>query len=132
MNIALWVLQSFLAAVFAFSGLFKGTQPKQRIIASGQTGVVWYSTRFIRFIAVVELCGAAGLVLPWFTGMARILTPLAAVGLGVIMIGAAVSHTKLVRERGPRQAKERFNVTANIVLLAACAFVAIGRWRMLA
>lgn len=127
MNIALWVVQSILAMIFLGSGLYKGTQPKERIVASGQTGVVWYSQPFIRFIAALEVAGAAGLVLPWLTGQARVLTPLAAGGLAVIMIGAAVSHSRLVQQGGPRRRQESFNVAANVVLLAACAFVVVGR-----
>ncbi|HEY5926963.1 MAG TPA: DoxX family protein [Kofleriaceae bacterium] len=127
MNIALWTVQSFLAAIFAGSGLYKGTQPKQRVVASGQTGVVWYSQPFIRFIALAELAGAAGLVLPWLTGRARVLTPLAAGGLAVIMVGAAASHARLARQGGPSRRKELFNVSANIALLGACSLVAIAR-----
>jgi hypothetical protein len=131
MNTTLWVTQSILAVIFTFSGLVKGTLPKDRLVATGQTGVVWYSRPFIRFIATCELFGAAGLMLPWWTGIARVLTPLAAVGLGIIMIGAAASHARLVQQGGPRAARERFNVAANLVLLAACAFVAFARGRML-
>jgi hypothetical protein len=40
MNVALWVTQAVLAVVFAGSGAFKGTQAKEAIVASGQTGVV--------------------------------------------------------------------------------------------
>lgn len=131
MNTTLWLIQVLLAGTFTFSALFKGTQPKDRIIATGQTGVVWYSVPFIRFIAACELLGAAGLILPWLLGCARILTPLAAVGLGIIMIGAAGSHARLVRQGGPRSARERFNVAVNLALLSACAFVAVARARML-
>ena len=131
MNIALWTVQAFLAAIFAGSGLYKGTQPRQRIVESGQTGVVWYSLPFIRFIAIAELAGAAGLILPWLTGYARVLTPLAAVGLAVIMVGAGVSHARLVRRGGPARRKERFNVAANIALFGACALVAIARMQQL-
>lgn len=118
MNIALWIGQALLALVFAWSGYQKGTQPKERLLASGQTGVRAYSVPFIRFIAAAEALGALGLVLPWMTHIAPILTPLAAIGLGVIMLGAAYAHAKLHELR---------NVVANFALLGICAFVVVGR-----
>ena len=86
---------------------------------------------FIRFIASCELLGAAGVILPWLTGIARVLTPIAALGLGAIMIGAAASHSRLAHDQRPRRSKELLNVATNIAILAACAFVAAGRFRLL-
>jgi len=50
MNVATWIVQIILAAVFSYSGAYKGTHSKPQIVASGQTGVRWYSDGFIRFI----------------------------------------------------------------------------------
>ena len=124
MNIAVWSVQIVLALVFAYSGVYKGTRTKATVVASGQTGVQWYSQRFIRFIAITELFGVAGLILPRLVGIAPILTPLAALGLGIVMIGAAVSHARLAADR-PR---EWLNVATNVTLLASCMFVAVERW----
>jgi hypothetical protein len=129
MNLALWIVQVLLAVIFATSGLLKATQSKPTMIATGQTGVVFYPMAFIRFIAGCELLGAAGLIVPWLTGVARVLTPIAALGLGAIMIGAAASHSRLARDQ--RRWRELLNVATNIAILAACAFVAAGRLRML-
>jgi hypothetical protein len=118
MNIALWLSQGLLAAVFFGSGLLKSTQSKERMLATGQTGVREYSLPFIRFIAAAELLGAAGIVVPWVLQIAPVLTPLAAVGLGIIMIGAARAHYRL---------HELGNVAKNLGLLSLCVFVAIGR-----
>jgi DoxX-like family len=118
MNTFLWICQALLALAFLGSGFLKSTMSKERMLASGQTGVGPYSIRFIRFIAACELFGVAGLVLPQATGIATVLTPLAAVGLGIIMIGAAVTHARLHEPR---------NVTTNLVLLVLCLVVAIGR-----
>jgi uncharacterized membrane protein YphA (DoxX/SURF4 family) len=118
MNLALWIVQCLLAALFAASGVFKGTWDRERLVASGQTGVQGLSTPTIRFIAISELLGAAGLILPRATGIAPWLTGLAAVGLGVIMILAAIVHTRL---------GEPGNVAKNMVILALCVFVAAGR-----
>lgn len=118
MNIALWIVQGLLALVFTTSGTMKGTWDRERLVRSGQTGVQGMPLPLIRFIALAELCGALGLVLPWATGIAPVLTPIAAGGLGVIMILAAVVHTRL---------REPKNVATNLALLAACAFVVWGR-----
>jgi len=120
MNTILWVCQVLLATVFLGSGALKGTQSKERMLASGQTGIRDYSLGFIRFIASMEVLGAIGLIVPWMTRILPWLTPLAAAGLGIIMMGAARSHTRL---REPR------NVATNIILLALCLIVVIGRWR---
>ena len=63
-----------------------------------------------------------GLLAPWLTDTARFLTPAAAVGLGIVMMGAATSHASL-KEPGP--------VAANVLLLSACAFVAAERFAAL-
>ncbi|MFB9238822.1 DoxX family protein [Plantactinospora siamensis] len=129
MNVALWVVQILLAAVFLWSGAVKGTQSKDRLIASGQTGVAPFPVPVIRLTAFAELLAAVGLILPWLTGVARVLTPVAAGGLAVVMIGAMLSHGTLLRRdraagRGNREAR---NVAANVVILALCVFVLTGR-----
>ena len=118
METALWIAQGILAATFCWSAYCKGTWDRDRLVAHGQTGVQGLSMRVIRFIALSEVLGGVGLVLPWITGTARWLTPAAAIGLGIIMVLAAVVHTRL---REPR------NVLANLLLLFACGFVAVGR-----
>jgi len=123
MNTALWVTQVTLAVIFVVSALLKGTQSKARLVASGQTGVSAYPTEFIRFIAACELVGAAGLILPWWTGIARVLTPTSASLLAIIMSGAAASHAVLAANN-PREWR---NVATNLVLLVALVFVTVGR-----
>jgi DoxX-like family len=123
MNIALWICQGVLALVFAISGSLKISQSKERMLATGQTGVVFFPLPAIRVIAALELLGVIGIILPWATGIAPVLTPLAAAGFALLMIGAATSHTKL---REPR------SVAANAVLFALAVFVAYGRFTELA
>jgi hypothetical protein len=118
MNVALWIVQSLLAALFLGSAYCKGLWSRERLVQSGQTGVRDVSYPLLRFIAFAELFGAVGLVLPWALGVAPVLTPLAAIGLGIIMVLAAGVHARL-REPG--------NVAKTIALLAACLFVAVGR-----
>lgn len=119
MNIALWIAQALLALVFVGSGLAKATMTRQRLVATGQTGVAPFPMPLIRTIAAFELLGAIGLIVPQVTGIAPMLTPLAAAGLAVLMIGAAVSHWSL----GER--KQVFGV--NLVLFLVCVFVVVGR-----
>jgi hypothetical protein len=95
MNIALWVAQGILAAVCLSSGVAKSTMAKERMLATGQTGVAPFPLPFIRTIAAFELLAAIGLILPQATGIAPILTPLAAIGFATIMTGASFSHASL-------------------------------------
>jgi hypothetical protein len=88
------------------------------MLASGQTGVRDYPLGFIRFIATCELLGAIGLIVPGAVHILPVLTPIAAIALAIIMVGAARAHARL---------HEPKNVAANLVLLALCAFVAVGR-----
>jgi hypothetical protein len=72
----------------------------------------------VRFTAAMELSAAVGLVLPQATGIVPDLTGAAAIGLCVVMIGAATAHARLHEPR---------NVAINAVLFALCVFVAAGR-----
>jgi uncharacterized membrane protein YphA (DoxX/SURF4 family) len=118
MNLYLWIAQSLLGLVFLGSGIAKSTMSRGRMAATGQSGVASQPLGFIRFIACCEILGALAMVLPVALGMAPFLTPIAALGLAIIMVGAARIHAKL---REPKA------VAVNIVLLALCAFVAYGR-----
>jgi DoxX-like family len=122
MNVVLWVVQGLLAALFVGSGTAKSVMSRQRLIDTGQTGIALFPMPVVRFTAVVELAAAVGLILPWATGIAPILTPLAAVGLCLVMVGAASSHTRL---REPRA------VAANTLLFALALWVAIARFAAL-
>jgi len=83
-NIFLWVLQGLLAALFLFAGGMKLVLPLEAM----QQGPVVLPGLLLRFIGVAEVFGALGLVLPWALRIRPQLTPLAAGGLVVIMIGA--------------------------------------------
>jgi uncharacterized membrane protein YphA (DoxX/SURF4 family) len=118
MNIALWIVQALLALAFGMAGLMKITQPKDKLAA--QMGWVEdFAPNAVKGIGVLELLGAIGLILPLLTGILPWLTPLAAVGLVLTMIGAIVTHLR----RGESQM-----AVVNLVLLALAAFVAYGRF----
>lgn len=122
MNVALWIGQGVLAVIFVLSGVAKSTQSRERMVATGQTAAKIVPLPLMRVAGVSELLGVLGLILPWLTGVARVLTPVAAGGLGVIMVLAAGVHTRL---REPR------NVATNLVILAVAATVAAGRFAQL-
>jgi uncharacterized membrane protein YphA (DoxX/SURF4 family) len=118
MNALLWILQGLLAAIFTVSGLAKISQPKARLIASGQTGVTPFPLPVIRITAFCELLGAIGILLPRLVGVAEFLTPAAAAGYAIVMVGAIASHAYL---REPR------NVAATVAIFIAAVTVAVGR-----
>ncbi len=118
MNAVLWTLQGTLAAIFTVSGLAKISQPKQRLIAIGQTGVTPFPVPVIRFTAFCELLGAVGILLPWLLGVDRFLTPVAAGGFAIVMVGAVASHAYL---REPR------NVALTVAIFVAAVTVVAGR-----
>lgn len=118
MNIALWVLQILLALVFAAAGIMKATQPTERL-ATNMGWVMDVAPRTVRLIGILEILGAIGLILPAVTGIWPWLTPLAAAGLVLTMVGAIIVHGR----RG-----EFSSIWMNIVLLALAAFVLFGRF----
>lgn len=115
-HVALWVAQALLAATFIFAGI-----AKLAMSSADLEDAVPLPVLFMRFIALAELLGGIGLVLPGLARRATELTPLAAAGLVVIMIGAVVTTIAV----GP---------AAGAVLPAAvgvvAAWVAYARWRV--
>lgn len=118
-EIITWIASGLLALTFAASGVAKATLSRQRLLDTGQSGIAPFPMPVVRLTAVCELAAAVGLFVPWLTGVAQVLTPLAALGLCVVMSGAAISHASL---REPRQ------VGVNVGMLWACAFVAAVRF----
>jgi hypothetical protein len=82
---ALWTVQGLLAALFLFAGVMKLVMPYDPALSMG------FAEWFLRFIGVAETLGALGLILPGLTRVHTELTPLAAAGLVVIMVGAAAT-----------------------------------------
>jgi uncharacterized membrane protein YphA (DoxX/SURF4 family) len=118
MNIALWVVQILLAALYGMAGAMKTFQTTKT-----KEMLPWAKNRsdgFVRFVGVSELLGALGLILPVVTGVLPWLTVLAAMGLALIQLLA------IFTEHLPK--KEYKVIPMNIVLLALSAFVIVGRW----
>lgn len=118
MNVVLWIIAGLLAVAFVAAGLMKATQPKTKLA----TNLPWvddFSAGTVRFIGVVEVLGGLGLILPAALDIAPILTPIAATGLAVTMVLAAVVHARR---------KESQAIVFNAVLFALAAFVAVMRF----
>src|SRR5947208_16298759 len=118
MSAALWIVQGLLAAIFLFAGGAKLVLPLDQL-----TGPVALPGLLLRFIGVCEVLGALGLILPGLLRIRPGLTPLAAAGLVIIMIGAT-GLTLRLGQVGPAL------LPAVVGLL--CAFVAYSRARTLA
>lgn len=118
MNIALWIVQALLAALFLFAGGMKLVMPIEEMMKQMPLPLPGW---FLRFTGVVELLGAIGLILPWLLRIRPGLTPLAAVGLVIVMIGATVYTLA---------ASDVASAPMPLVVGILCAFVAYGRWRL--
>jgi uncharacterized membrane protein YphA (DoxX/SURF4 family) len=118
MNVAIWVLQVLLALAFLAAGLTKLTQPRQKLAAT-MGWVEDFSDPGVRAIGALEVLGALALLLPALTGVATMLVPIAAVGLALLMVGAAATH----RRRG-----ELPMIGVNAVLLVLAVAVAWARF----
>ena len=94
MLIAFWILNGLLALVFLGAGLSKIARPKAALAASGMGYVEDFSATQVKLIGLVEVLGAIGLVVPFLTGIAPVLTPIASIGLAVTMIVASIVHVR--------------------------------------
>ena len=120
MSLALWIVAGVLAAVFLVAAVNKLVIPKEKLVTAPGGG--WagdFSPRALKAIAVVELLGAAGLILPAVTGIAPVLVPLAATGAALLFTGAVIVRW----HRG-----ERLTIVIDLVYLALAVFVAWGRF----
>jgi uncharacterized membrane protein YphA (DoxX/SURF4 family) len=120
MNSLLWVLQVLLAVVFAVHGWVYTTWPPSAaaLIEKRNGRSLGLPASLRTLIGICELLAAVGLVLPGLTGILPWLTPLASVGLTLVMLGASGFHLS-------RQ--ENSTAVISLVLVAICVLVAYGR-----
>lgn len=114
MNIALWIAQLVLCIAFLGSGGMKVFAYRKYKASVGRD--LDLSRGLVTFIGISELAGGLGVILPGFSGIFPILVPLAATGLGIIMLLATGFHLKRKEPPWP-----------TIVLLILAGFVAVGR-----
>jgi uncharacterized membrane protein YphA (DoxX/SURF4 family) len=121
MNTTLWIIQSLLAAFFIMAGLGKIRNSKQQHIADGhiKPGA---SIIPIRILGMLELLGCIGIIVPWLTGIAPILTPITAFCFCLVMLGALVVHF---------QKKEYKFLPLPIAIIVLSMAVACFRFRQL-
>jgi uncharacterized membrane protein YphA (DoxX/SURF4 family) len=94
MNVVAWILQIVLAVAFLGSGVMKVVRPKPALVSAGMGYAEDFSGGAIKAIGALEIVGAIGLILPWVLDVAPVLTPIAAVGLALVMAGAVVVHVR--------------------------------------
>ncbi len=122
MLIAYWIVAGLLALAYLAAGAMKTFRSPDALVAAGIGWAGEVPLPLVRFIGVVEVLGAIGLILPPVTGIAPILAPLAAVGLVVVQAAAVVFHLR----RG--EAKVTPMNFALLVLAAAAAVSGFLVW----
>jgi len=122
MNIVLWIIQILLTLLFLFAGGTKLFMSEAALKQMAPPNSIVLPILLLRFIGLCEVLGALGLILPGITRIRRGLTPLAACGLLIIMIGAVVTTVM-----GLGAAAAITPLVAGVL----CALVAYGRrdWR---
>jgi hypothetical protein len=121
MNTVLWIIQVLLALLFLFAGGTKLVLPLDVLNSMGSPNQILLPGLLIRFIGVCEVLGALGLILLGVIRIRPALTPVAAAGLTIIMIGAIVL-TFIADGIGP--------AVVPLVVGILTTFIAYGRWRL--
>ena len=119
MNVLFWSLQILLALFFGFNGVTHFNVPPD--LPPQMAWMYDMAPGLHYFSGTVEILAALGLVLPGLVRIQTRLTPLAAFGLVIVMLGAAVWHI-------PRN--EVSNIIGNLVIAGLAGFLAYGRWRL--
>jgi uncharacterized membrane protein YphA (DoxX/SURF4 family) len=119
METVVWIVQILLAVLFLFAGLTKLTQPHEKLVAGQMAWAEDFTAAQVKNIGAMEVLAALALVIPGAFDVVVGLTPLAAVGLVALMLGAAATH---VRRHEPQM------VVVNLVLGAMAVFVAFERF----
>ncbi|QHC65535.1 DoxX family protein [Rathayibacter sp. VKM Ac-2759] len=114
MVIVFFVLAGLAAAVFLAAGLTKLVRPIPALKAAGMGWVDDVPALSVRLIALAEVLGAIGLIVPMATGIAPILSPIAGLALAVVMVGAVIVHARL---------KEPLGLQIGLTVLALAAAV---------
>ncbi|MFE5673039.1 DoxX family protein [Agromyces sp. NPDC056523] len=114
MLIAFWIVGGLVALAFLAAGLMKLVRPKAALADSGMAWTEDFAEPTVKLIGAAEVLGAIGIVLPALTGIAPILSPIAASALVLVMVGAAVVHVR--RSENP---------TPSLVLLVLAATTAV-------
>jgi uncharacterized membrane protein YphA (DoxX/SURF4 family) len=118
MNFVIWAVQILLALGFGMAGTMKLTQPREKLIE--RMGYVNdFPQNIVRLIGLLEVLGAIGVILPALTGILPWLTPVAAGGLVLVMVGAMLTHIRR---------HEYAALGTNVILLLLAVIVVYGRF----
>jgi hypothetical protein len=118
MNTLIWIIQGILAALFFMAGFMKAATPKKQL----EDKMGWtkdFSLGTLKFIGVMEILGAAGLILPFALGIMPVLTSVSAFLLALVMLLAIRAHARR---------KENKELIMNVVLMALSSLVAVLRF----
>ncbi|AEA44328.1 DoxX family protein [Fluviicola taffensis] len=119
-NVFLWIAQTLLSITLIWAGALKNIQPIEKLeLMWPWAGQV--SPAFVQFTGVIDLLGGIGLIVPALFRIKPILTPIAALGIILLMISASVFHIS----RG-----EGTQIGFNIVVAAIAGFIAYGRLKV--
>ncbi len=116
LHIALWVVQVALALAFGMIGVTKLTTSEADLIQQSGELIEKYGVGLIRFIGISEVLGALGLILPAALRILPVLTPLASLGLAIIMVLATALH-----------ASKGEPIVTQVIFLLLTLFVVWGR-----
>lgn len=121
MIIAYWIVAGLAALAFLAGGVLKLARPVDALRTSGMTWVEDVPAPAVKLIAVAEVVGAVGLIVPMLTGIAPVLSPIAGIALAILMIGAVVTH---VRRSEPTVPPAVLSVLA--LAAAVLGFIVLG------
>lgn len=120
MTIAYWVVAGLLALAFLAAGSMKLLSSKEQAYARGLTWTEDFSERTLKLIGTLEVLGALGVILPAATGIAPVLSPIAAVCLAVVMLLAIRVHIR----------RKEASTPAIVLLVLAVATAVLGFLRL--
>lgn len=93
MKILVWIVQILVTLVFLAAGFMKLATPYAELMM--EPNMAWvgdFSATQIKIIAALEILGAIGLIIPMFVTKLKMLVPVAAIGIALVMVGAIVTH----------------------------------------
>lgn len=96
MIVAYFVVAAVVALIALGSGLMKLVRPKETLLGMGEP-LAWandFTPLQIKLIGAAEVLGAVGVIVPMALGILPVLSPIAALGLALIQVGAFVVHAR--------------------------------------
>ena len=116
MLIAFWIVNALTALLFLGAGSMKLIRPKSALAEMGMAWTADFHAGVIKLIGAAQVLGAIGMILPVLFDIAPILSPIAATGIAIIMIGAVVMHVRRKEAAAP----------AVVLMLLAVASAVLG------